>query len=133
MTLTQMYFKSSQELTLSTNWLKDECDIDEWEEYYKPVAQANGQLECEISSWIIACNRTKVENPLAAATRKEIDDIMPEDSISNVDSRVTSMDSEDNRSASQIVSLQVMDLQDENKVEMQCVLARPKLPVWKTC
>ena len=26
-----------------------------------------------------------------------------------------------------------IDLQDENKVEMLCVFARSKLPVWKTC
>ena len=69
------------------NRLNDECDIDESEEYYKSVDQANGRLECEISSWIIACNRSRFDNPLAAATREEIDDVTPDDSISNVGSR----------------------------------------------
>ena len=42
---------------------------------------------------------------------------------------LTTMDSEDNRSASRIVSLQVMDLEEENAVELPCVFTRPKLPV----
>ena len=32
------------------NRLKDECDIDETEEYYKSVDQANGRLACEIQA-----------------------------------------------------------------------------------
>ena len=61
------------------NRLKDECDIDESEEYYKSVVQANGRLGCEISSWIIASNGTKFDSPLTAATGEEIDDVTPDD------------------------------------------------------
>ncbi|XP_044182749.1 uncharacterized protein LOC114952001 [Acropora millepora] len=82
------------------NRLNDECDIDESEEYYKSVDQANGRLECEISSWIIACNRSRFETPLAAATREEIDDVTPDDSISNVGSRARSRHSRRSKSSS---------------------------------
>ena len=82
------------------NRLNDECDIDESEEYYKSVDQANGRLGCEISSWIIACNRSRFDNPLAAATREEIDDVTPDDSISNVGSRARSRHSHRSKSSS---------------------------------
>ena len=45
---------------------------------------------------------------------------------------LTTMDREDNRSASRIVSLQVMDLKKKNAVKIPCVFTRPTLPVWKT-
>ncbi|XP_015775684.1 PREDICTED: uncharacterized protein LOC107353815 [Acropora digitifera] len=82
------------------NRLNDECDIDESEEYYRSVHQANGPLGCEISSWIITCNRSRFETPLAAATREEIDDVTPDDSISNVGSRARSRHSRRSKSSS---------------------------------
>ena len=42
---------------------------------------------------------------------------------------LTTIESEESESASRVVSLQVMDLEEENAVELPCVFTRPKLPV----
>ena len=42
---------------------------------------------------------------------------------------LTTMEREESKSASRVVSLQVMDLEEENAVELSCVFTRPKLPV----
>ena len=42
---------------------------------------------------------------------------------------LTTIEREESKSASQVVSLQVMDLEEENAVELPCVFTRPKLPV----
>lgn len=67
--------------------LEDECDIDESNEYFKSVEQANGWLVCEISRWIIASKRTKSNAPLSETTPEVNDDVTPADSISIAGSR----------------------------------------------
>ena len=42
---------------------------------------------------------------------------------------LTTIESEERESASRVVSLQVMDLEEDNAVELPCVFTRPKLPV----
>ena len=42
---------------------------------------------------------------------------------------LTTMEREESRSTPQVVSLQVMDIEEENAVELPCVFTRPKLPV----
>ena len=42
---------------------------------------------------------------------------------------LTTTVSEESESSSRVVSLQVMDLEEENAVELPCVFTRPKLPV----
>ena len=42
---------------------------------------------------------------------------------------LTTIEREESESASRVVSLQVMDLEEENAVELPCVFTRPKLPV----
>ena len=42
---------------------------------------------------------------------------------------LTTMEREESRSTSRVVSLQVMDLEEENAVDLPCVFTRPKLPV----
>ena len=42
---------------------------------------------------------------------------------------LTTIEREESKSASRVVSLQVMDLEEENAVELPCVFTRLKLPV----
>ena len=68
------------------NRLKEECEIDESNEYFKSVEQANGRLACEISRWVVASNRTRSKTPLEEKIHGN-DDVTPADSISNAGSR----------------------------------------------
>ncbi|PFX33001.1 hypothetical protein AWC38_SpisGene2090 [Stylophora pistillata] len=67
------------------NQLKKECDIDESNEYFKLVEQANGWLVCEISRWVVASNPTTSKNPIEEKVHGN--DVTPTDLISNAGSR----------------------------------------------
>ena len=63
--------------------LEDECDIDESNEYFKAMEQANVLLAGTITRWIITPKASGLGLPLEDNLSEVIDDVTPADSISN--------------------------------------------------
>ena len=83
--LNNLYEEFARAHTAHHNQLKDECDIDESNEYHNAVEQSKMQVAGAIARWIIPPEISELNLPSEVC--EVPDDVTPIDSISNIGSR----------------------------------------------